>query len=284
MLRQIQCNNGGYSEGTLKGLGVRLRETKRLSGLLSLSRLLSRNSYTWAGLGLLIAGVLISVSAYFLFLLTWLTAMGVAMLILSFILLALSRTIPKLPPEVSGLLLETGIDNISSMVEELGIQAQAIYLPSSLSGGRPQALLPLHSNSSLPIITKALPRRLIVRYGVNPDEVGILLTTAGTTAVDMLEAIPAPDTAELESVLVALFNGVLGVADGAGVTGNESHIRVEIRNPRLEDKASWYHRCLGGTLASVVASLVAEAWDRPVTIRQEEQRGGSYLVELEVLE
>ncbi|MFQ6122103.1 MAG: hypothetical protein ACE5LA_03480, partial [Dehalococcoidales bacterium] len=62
--------------------------------------MLNKNSYIWAGLGLLIAGSLISLADYFIFLLTWLTALGICMLILSFILLALGRTIPKLPPEV----------------------------------------------------------------------------------------------------------------------------------------------------------------------------------------
>ena len=112
--------------------------------------MLHKNPYTWAGLGLLVAGSLVSLSSYFILLLTWLTALGISMLILSFILFALGRTIPKLPPEVSALLLETGIDNIATIVEELGIRTKAIYLPSSLTSGRPQALIPLHSNPSLP--------------------------------------------------------------------------------------------------------------------------------------
>ena len=36
------------------------------------------------------------------------------MLILSLILIALGKAVPKLPPEVCGLLLETGIENIAS--------------------------------------------------------------------------------------------------------------------------------------------------------------------------
>jgi len=108
--------------------------------------MLNKNPYTRAGLGLLVAGSLVSLSAYFILLLTWLTALGICMLILSFILLTLGRTIPKLSPEVSGLLLETGIDNIATIVEELGIRAKAIYLPSSLTSGKPQALIPLPSN------------------------------------------------------------------------------------------------------------------------------------------
>ena len=245
--------------------------------------MLNRNPYTWAGLGLLIAGSLVALSAYFIFLLTWLTALGIAMLILSFILLALGRTIPKLPPEVSGLLLETGMDNMATIVEELGIRAKAVYLPSSLTGGRPQALLPLHSNPSLSRITQALPRRLIVRYGPNPDDIGLLVTTTGTTAVSMLESRPGPTAGEFESALTSLFTGILGVADGARVTNHENQIRVEISNPRIENRATWCHQCLGGPLASVVASVAAEAWGRPVTIRQEEQHGRKCSIELEVL-
>ena len=245
--------------------------------------LLNKNLYTLAGLGLLVAGSLLLLLSYFILLLTWLTALGISMLILSFILLALGRTIPKLSPEVSALLLETGIDNIATIVEELGIKAKAVYLPSSLTSGRPQALIPLHSNPSPPLITKALPRRLIVRYGANPDDIGLLVTTIGTTAVSMLGPRPGPTLAELESALTSLFVGILGVADGTRVASHENNIRVEIRNPRIENKVTWSQQCLGGPLASVVASVAAEAWDRPVTIRQEEQHRGKCSIELEVL-
>ena len=245
--------------------------------------MINKNPYTWAGIGLLVAGSLVSLSSYFILLLTWLTALGVSMLILSFILLALGRTIPRLPPEVSTLLFETGIDNIAAIVEELGIKSKAIYLPSSLTSGRPQALIPLHSNPSPPTITEALPQRLIVRYGASPDDVGLLVTTIGTTVVSMLESRPGPTPEELESALISLFRGILGVADGVGVIHRENHIGVEIYNPRIESKTTWFHQCLGGPLASVVASVAAEAWNRPVTINQEEHHKGKCSIELEVL-
>jgi len=245
--------------------------------------LLNKNPYIWAGLGLLVAGSLAFLSSQFILLLTWLSALGISMLILSIILLALGRTIPKLPPEVSGLLLETGIDNIATIIEELGIRGKAIYLPSSLTSGKPQALIPLHSNPSPSPVTKTLPQRLIVRYGASPDDVGLLVSTTGTTAVGMLESRPGPTSAELESSLTSLFTGILGVADGARVIYRENHIGVEIYNPRIENKTTWFHQCLGGPLASVVASLAAEAWNRPVTINQEEHHKGKYSIELEVL-
>jgi hypothetical protein len=206
------------------------------------------------------------------------------MLILAIILLVLGRTIPKLSPEVSSLLLETGIDNIATIIEELGIRAKAVYLPSSLTSGRPQALIPLRSNPSPSPITKALPQRLIVQYGASPDDIGLLVATPGTTAVGMLESKPASTSAELESSLTSLFTGILGVADGTKVVYQENRIMVEIRNPRIESKTTWSHQCLGGPLASMVASVAAEAWDKPVTIKQEEQHGRKCSIKLEVLE
>jgi len=245
--------------------------------------LLSRNPYIWAGLGLLVVGSLVCLSAYLIFGLIWLTALGISMLILSFILLVLGRTIPKLSPEVSVLILETGIANIAAIVEELGIRATAIYLPSSLTSGRPQALIPLHSNPSLSGMTEALPQRFIVRYGAGSDDIGLLVTTTGTTAVGMLESIPGPNSLELESALTSLFRGILGVADGTTVMVREKHISVDIHKSRIENKTNWSHQCLGGPLASIVASVAAEAWDKPVIIKQEEQLKGKYSIELEVI-
>ena len=119
--------------------------------------MINRNPYTWTGLGLLIAGIMLSSSAYFIFQLIWLTALGICMLVLSFILTALGKAIPKLSPEVCDLLLETGIDNMATLIEELGVKTKAIYLPSSLASNRPRAFIPLHSNGARPEITKALP-------------------------------------------------------------------------------------------------------------------------------
>jgi hypothetical protein len=244
---------------------------------------LHKNPYTSTGLSLLVTGILVSLTSIFILHLDWLTATGIAMLILSLILLALGRSIPKLPPEASAILLQTGIDNIASIVEELGISSKAIYLPSSLTGGKPQALIPLHSNPSLPSITRAVPQRLIARYGDNPNDIGLLVSTEGTTAATMLESRPGPTTAELEPALTSLLMGTLGVADKATVIARGSNIRVTIYKPRIEDKSTWFHECLGGPLASIVASVTAEAQDRPITIKQEEHSGSKYSIDLEVL-
>ena len=245
--------------------------------------MLNKNPYTSTGLSLLVTGILVSLASIFILHLVWLTATGIAMLILSLILLALGKSIPKLPPEASAILLQTGIDNIASIVEELGISSKAIYLPSSLTGGKPQALIPLHSNPSLPSITRDMPKRLISRYGNNPNDIGLLVSTVGTTAVAMLESKPGPTADEIESALTSLLMGTLGVADKARVNADGSNIRVLIYKPRIESNTTWFHQCLGGPLASIVASVAAEARDRPVTIKQENRSRGKYSIDLEVL-
>ena len=101
--------------------------------------------------------------------------------------------------------------------------------------------------------------------------------------MSMLESRPNANPDDLESALTSLFTGRLGVADGTRVICNNGCIKVEINKPRLENGASWSHQCLGGPLASVVASIAAEAWDKPMTIKQEEQINGKYYVELEVI-
>jgi hypothetical protein len=244
-----------------------------------------RNVYTWTGFSLLVAGViLVIVSLLVLSSLVWLAALGVAALILAFILLALARTIPRVTPEVSMLLLETGIDNIATVVEELGIKSKPVYLHSSLTGGKSQALIPLHSNPSLPKITSALPRRFIVRYGSNPDDVGLLVTTAGTVAVSMLDSALVPSAMQLESTLASLFVGKLGAADKIRISTVETGIRVEVRNPRIQSTGTWSHQCLDSSLASIIATVAAEAWEEPVVVTKEEQSGKTYAVEIEAVE
>lgn len=245
--------------------------------------LINRNQYTWMGFSLLISGGLLFLAAYFVLNVTWLSALGISMVILSFILLALGRTIPKLSPEVCSLLLTTGIDNIASILEELGIKTRAIYLPSSLTGSRPQALIPLHSNPALPQITKMLPKRLITRYGSGPDDIGLLVSTVGSTAIGMLETKPGPTAAELEMALNSLLVGILGTADSSSATYHDRQIEVKISNPRLEGSTTWSNYCLGEPLASIVATLAAEAWNKPVIIKKEERIKGKFRIELEVM-
>lgn len=242
-----------------------------------------RNPYTWCGLGLLVAGVALSLIAFLvLSAQAWLMALGIATLILSFILLALARTVPRLPPEVGRIMLETGMENVTAMVEELGIRSRPTYLPSSLAGGRPRALLPLRADTDAPRTIEALPNRLIVRYGPLPDDVGLLVTTAGSVAATMLESTPTGAAGEFEAALEALLVGRLGAADGVRVTAGNPGVCVEVRGPRITGSPAEAGGCLDSSLAAVIATVAAEAWNRPFAVAGEVRRGRRHIVQMEM--
>ena len=243
----------------------------------------SRNPYVLAAMVSMLTGIVVLLLGLFLFPVTWVAALGIVLLILSLVVLVLGRAIPKLPPEYSRLLLETGLNNIAVMVEELGINTRAVYLPVSMTGGQLRALIPLHDGPVPSPQGGVLPDRMIVRYGNSPDDVGLLVTTVGSAAVRMLEQKPGSSLPELEAALVSLVSGILGVADGVGVSESQGRIVVEINNPHIEFENTWAYYCLGGPLASLVASVTAYARDLPVQVVQEERIKDKYRVELKVL-
>jgi hypothetical protein len=248
------------------------------------SYLINKNPYTWSGTGLLICGSIIGISAYLIFDSIWLTSLGICLFVLSIVIITLGKSVSRLPSEACSLLLETGFGNVTALLEELGVQTKALFLPSSLTNRQPRAFIPLDNNGQQPEIRRALPRRFITRYGTGPEEIGILVPTIGSAATAILDSKPEARFTELESALTLLFTGKLGLAGGAKVSGADKHITVEIIKPRLENGVIRYNRCLGSPLATIIASVTAEAWDTPVTINREEQDKGKHYVELELVQ
>ena len=242
-----------------------------------------RNLYSQLGWGLLLAGAALIPTSHLLLRSVPITALGISSVILGAICLVLSRTLPKIPPEVSRLLMETGLENLSSLLEELGIKSKGIYLPSWLTAGKPRAVIPLHSNPKLPQISVALPQRLIVPYGRNPEDVGILVTTTGSNIIDMLEIKPGPNNDEIAAALTTLLVGTLDVADGVGVILDGEGATVKVSHPRLDYHNSWLQLTLGSPIASIVASVVAEALGKPVIIKGEKSERRETLTELEIV-
>ena len=178
--------------------------------------------------------------------------------------------------------METGSDNIAAIIEELGINSRPVYLPSALSGGKSRALIPLHSGSPLPEIKTSLPQRLIVRYGTEPDDVGLLMTTAGTAASSMLDGSTGTSEGELETALNALIRGRLGAADRVRVTGTGPAVTVEVYGSHIENNGTRPLRSLDSSLASVIASVVAEAFEKAVIVTGEQRHGRKRTIELRV--
>ncbi len=212
---------------------------------------------------------------------TPLTALGISTLIVSAVSFALSRGQPKISPQASAILLQSGLENISAIVEELGLESKAVYVPSSMASGKNQALIPLHSNPHPPILGQiALPKRLIVKHGPNSEDVGLLISTPGSSVTSFVSSKADAAEGDLETAISLVLTGTLSLADASRVTRDGNAIRVEISNPRLEYRNMWVYKVIGSPIASLVASVVAEVLDQPISIVSEQTSKSKLLVEL----
>ena len=95
---------------------------------------------------LVLTGGLLMILSYLVLQSTPFTALGISALITSSVCFAIGNGQSKIPPEASIILSESGVENISAIVEELGLKSKAVYLPSSMTGDKPKALIPLDSS------------------------------------------------------------------------------------------------------------------------------------------
>jgi len=236
------------------------------------------------GSGLTLSGLLLTLVSYIIVGSIPLTALGISTTILGAVTSALSREYPKIQPELSALALRSGLENISAVIEELGLRSKAVYLPSSMTQGRQAALIPLHSNPEPPKLEKSVPKRLIVKYGQSPKDVGLLVTTPGSHIIEMLEPRIGSANGGVEAAIVSVLAGVTGLADAVRVVVDDDKVTVEVINPHFEYEDLSVYEVLGSPLASIVASVTSEALEKPVTIDNEKHEKGRSLIELKVLD
>ena len=239
--------------------------------------------YARLGLALVFGGALFVLIAWLIVSSIPLVAFGLSVILIGVVALALAQSLPDVPPEASSVLFRTGLENLSALVEEIGLTAPAIYLPSRLTGGMPMALIPLHNNSTHAHIRHALPARLIVSYGPDAKDVGLLIRTTGTTVMQLLESRPGGSPAELESAMTAALVGRLDLANGLRSYREGKRMVVEVAAPRLDQRDLWISRSLGSPLASIVATIAAEGLDQPVRIHGETWSAGQAVIMLEPL-
>lgn len=242
-----------------------------------------KNVYATLGLGLTLAGTLLTVIANYILVSTPLTALGISALIIGGVSFALSRGQTKMPPEAAAILLESSMENIAAIIEELGLKSKAIYLPSSKTSGKPQALIAIHSNPHPPKVEKTLPKRLIVKLGSNPEEVGILLTTPGSSITTTITPKEDATSGDIEAALTSVLVGTIELADAARVNMDQEKIVVEVSNPKIDYKNMQVYEWIGSPLASMVASIATEILDKPVSVAKEIRRKKKQIIELKVV-
>ena len=235
------------------------------------------------GLGLCLAGTIFAPISYFIIDSVPLTSIGVSIVIVGFVCIALANTRPYISPEACQLILKTGMENTAALLEELGLTSKAVYLPSSMRDGHPQALIPLVEGENIQRVREKIPGRLIVRYGVNPEDMAIAVTTPGSINIDMLETTPGPTSGEIEAAATYILTGVLDIANSVTVSLADNQIDVGVSGARLHYEDIWYYRCLGSPISSIVAAISSEALGKPIRIREESYSKGKSRIILEVL-
>lgn len=241
-----------------------------------------RGPYTLLGLGMIVGGGLFALVVWYFTGYMPLVALGLSGVILGGVSLALGQSLPRISPDASLILLEAGIDNISALVEELGLRARAMYLPTSVTGGRARALIPMHGNHGPPVVQRQLEQRLIVHFGPGSDDYGVLVATPGSTALNLTDIPEDGSSGELESALSALLVGALDLVEAVQVSSTTEGFDVEVRRPAIPPRAHPVYSVLGSPVASIVATVVAESVNRPVSVISERPRGRWHVIVLEV--
>ena len=242
----------------------------------------AKNPYRLLGIVLAIAGAILSPIFYFLVGSPPLTATAISAVILGFTCVAIANSRPYLSAEAAQVLLKTGMENTTALLEELGLQNKATYLPSTPHSPS-RALIPLVDDSGTNIITDNLPKRLIVRFGPNSEDMAIAVTTPGNVSIELLESKPGPAAEEMETALNYLLTGVLDIARNISVQITGSKVEVKINTPGMNYENIWYYKCLGSPIASITAAVVAEALSKPVKITEERYQKNEGIIILDIL-
>jgi hypothetical protein len=241
------------------------------------------NPYRVLGIILTVSGAILGPYFYFVIGAVPLAAGAMSAVILGLSSYLISTARPYISPEACQVLLKTGMENTSALLEELGVRNKAVYLPSNLRNGYPQALIPLAGNGDLKKIQGKLPGRLIVRYGPKAEDMALAVTTPGSVNLKMLENKPGPHPEEIESAISYLLTGMLDVASGVSVSLSDSVINVEVSGVRMGYEDIHFYRCLGSPVASIAAAVSSEALQKPVRVMEESMQKGKGRIILEVL-
>ena len=228
-----------------------------------------QSAYASIGLALLVGGVVAAPIFYFVAGSVPLTALALSAVLLGTIAFFLDRSLPPVPARAAHLLLEAGLANLSGLLEETGVSAPAVYLPSILTEGQPRALIPLSSHGQRPNVSQINSQRLIVEFGPHPDDVGLLVSTPGGGALSLLDERVGSTSAELESALTKLLVGAFDIASTVQVNQENGLVTVRVGGIRLSTGNLWVHKILGTPVASVAAAVVAEGRKAPVVVESE---------------
>jgi hypothetical protein len=168
------------------------------------------------------------------------------------------------------------------LLEEIGLQSRAVYLPSSLSSGGARAFIPLVENACSGPPPQPLDDRLVTFCGDDADAVGLLVSSPGSAALSLLEYPPGETMDELSVALNQLAVSSLRVAHRVDLFEHDGMIEARFSGESvpaqwLSSSVEW---CLGSLCGSMAAAVVAEGKGRGVVIESESTDRGMRTVML----
>ena len=238
------------------------------------------NRYLILGSGLVTSGLTFALFAWLMTDYVPFIALGLACIIIGIVSLALNQTLKQVPFDTSLLLIESSFDTISAIVEEFGVTSKALYLPRSVTDGPLRTLIPIQNDAFDSTFPTHLDQRLIVQFGNNPEDIGILLAAPGATILEV-DTIETYLSTELATSLSSIIVGNFDLATGVDVQRDGSFIQITIKNSPLSRKNEFSHSVLGSPMASITATITALVLNQPILIDAEEIQGKEHKIKLE---
>ncbi len=206
-----------------------------------------------------------------------------SMLIIGAASIGLSYARANLSPEICQIMLNSGQINVSALIEELGLRAKALYLPSSMRSGDSQALIPLKPIAHASELTRVIPKRLIVQYGEKAENLALSVAAPGGTVFASWGDVSGMPVNDIEAAVTSVICGYLDIADNVSVSVELPLIQVMVVHPQFREEDTAYQRCLGSPIAAIIASIASESLGAPVMVQAEKHQGGNQRITIQVL-
>lgn len=235
-----------------------------------------RVRYIRLGSGLVAAGACILIASLFVLGSYPGVSTGIALLVLGVVILLLGTTTPGVPADLADLLVRVGYENLGRLLEEIGLQSRAVYLPSAVSSGGARTFIPLVDGTCTGIPPQPLDDRLVTFCGDGADDVGLLVSSPGSAALALLEYPPGETMDELSVALNQLAVSSLRVAEKVDLFEHDGMIEARFRRESVPAQwlSSSVEGCLGSLCGSIAAAVVAEGKGRGVVIESESVERG----------
>ena len=140
-----------------------------------------------------------------------------------------------------------------------------------LCDGKSRALIPLTGDIDAGALGHHVDDRLIAGYGKAPEDVGLLVSTPGGAAVEMLDQGPGSTVDEMTVALTRIAVSSLRISGSIAL--HELGSRIEVCFSSESVPTGWLssatEACIGSLPGSIAAALVAEARACGVTIESE---------------